>query len=92
MQQWRKMRGENSKDNPLLRFWKDLTLFIVEGNKDGTTDTTVMLDANADHSDACFAQLLVDCELSDMHDNPMLEIAPATYFRGTRRIDSILGS
>ncbi len=92
MQQWRKLRAKHLEDTPRTCFWKDLTIFIRDETKEGKTDTIVMLDANADHSDASFSQMLVDCNLSDLHDDPTLDIAPATYYRGTRRIDYILGS
>jgi hypothetical protein len=92
MQQWRKLRAKQSEDCPRIQFWKNLTIFILAGNWEGTTETIVMLDTNADHANVHFAQMLIDCELSDLHNDLPLDIAPATYFRGTRQIDYILGS
>ncbi len=51
-----------------------------------------MMDANADHSDPLFSKFLEDCSLLDLHDNPTGILPPATYFRGSKRIDFILGS
>ena len=32
------------------------------------------------------------CNLLDLHGNPLLQLAPETYFRGPQRLDYILGS
>ena len=50
------------------------------------------MDANADHNDEMFSKFLEDCQLLDLHDDPTGQLPPKTYFRGTRKLDYILGS
>ena len=39
-----------------------------------------------------FASFLTNCQLLDLHDNPTKSPPPETYFRGSKKIDFILGT
>ena len=90
MQQWRKIVLTIPTDEPRKRFWTDLTTFISLAPNN--TAILLMLDANADTSDPLFSRFCSDCNLEDFHGNVSLQPAPETYFRGSRRIDYILGT
>jgi hypothetical protein len=86
------MKAGGMNDDPRRRFWIDLTAFINLERCSNLVDVLVLMDANADHSDALFTQFLNDCRLFDLHDDTSFSPAPETYHRGSKQIDFILGS
>ena len=93
MQQWRKIREHNLKGDPRNNFWRDLTDFITSENDQQKVDVMVLFDANADYKDESLVEFTNRCQLMDLHDDATGGcLAPETYYRGTRRLDYILGS
>ena len=77
--------------DPRALFWVALTTFINDAQATNSNIILIM-DANADFQDAAFRQFLSDCTLTDLHSDNTSEPALETYFRGTERINYILGS
>ena len=51
-----------------------------------------MVDANADYDDEGFSMFVQDCHMVDLHEDLYTTAPPATYTRGQRKIDHILGT
>ena len=51
-----------------------------------------MVDANADYDDEGFSMFVQDCHMVDLHEDLYTTAPPATYTRGQRKIDYILGA
>jgi hypothetical protein len=89
MQQWWKLAPSQTRVNPQAQFWEDLTTFIQQAIS-SQEKVLLMLDANADLTDADFSTSLVACGLYDLHDTSNEDSPPETYYRGKRKIDFCL--
>jgi hypothetical protein len=91
MQQWRTLAKMETKVNPRVQFWEDLTSFITTATAD-QVKVLLMLDANADINDLEFSSFLEECGLHYLHDNCDIVPPPETYYRGKGKIDFCLGT
>ena len=89
MQHRRKLANSNATVNPRAQFWADLTMFIQTATA-AHTEVLVMMDANADTTDAGFADFLIACGLHDLHTDGDVDPPPEAYYRGKKKIDFCL--
>ena len=91
MQQWRKLAPSQTRVNPRAQFWEDLTTFTQQAIS-SQEEEPLMLDTNADLTDAGLSTFLVACGLYDLHDTSNEDSPPETYYRRKQKIDFCLGT